>query len=83
MATLAGANALFLLFLLLGGSVLPVDHLPGVLQPIATILPAAELTAALRGAMTPGGVAPLGSLALLTGWAIVILAVAARTFKWE
>ena len=82
-ATLAGANALFLVFLILGGIALPVDHLPGVLQPLANVLPAAALTTALRGAMTPGGVVPLGSLALLAGWAVVVLAYAARTFKWE
>ena len=31
-ATLAGANGLYLVFLLLSGAVLPLDHLPGVLQ---------------------------------------------------
>lgn len=82
-ATLAGANGLYLLFLMLGGSVLPVDHLPGFLQGVALILPAAALTTALRGAMSHAGVVPLVSLAVLAGWGIVFLAAAARTFKWE
>ncbi len=82
-ATLAGANGLYLVFLMLGGSVLPVDHLPGFLQGLAGVLPAAALTTALRGAMSPGGVVPLGSLALLAGWAVVFIAAAALTFKWE
>jgi ABC-2 type transport system permease protein len=82
-ATLAGANALFLVFLVLGGNVLPLDHLPAFLRPLAAVLPPAALTDALRGAMTPGGVVPWGSLALLTGWAVAIIAVAVRTFKWE
>lgn len=82
-ATLAGANALYLLFLMVGGSILPVDHLPGWLQGPASVLPAAALTTTMRGAMTPGGTVSLGSLALLAGWAIVFLGVAARTFKWE
>jgi ABC-2 type transport system permease protein len=82
-ATLAIANALFLVFLILGGNVLPLDHLPAFLRPIAAVLPPAALTTALRGAMTLGGAVPLGSLALLTGWAVVIIAVAVRTFKWE
>lgn len=82
-ATLAGANALFLVFLLLGGSVLPVDHLPGFLADLARILPAAPLTDALRAAMTGSGALPPASLLLLAVWAIIFLAVAARTFKWE
>ena len=40
-ATLALANGLFLVLLLLGGIVLPLDHLPGVLADVARILPAA------------------------------------------
>jgi ABC-2 type transport system permease protein len=82
-ATLAGANALYLLFVMIGGGILPVDHLPGWLQGPANLLPAAALTDSLRGAMLPGGSVPLASLALLAGWAVVFLAVAARTFKWE
>ncbi len=82
-ATLAGANGLYLVFLMLGGSVLPVDHLPGFLLGMAEFLPAAALTASMRGALTPGGVVPLDSLALLAGWAAVFLVAAALTFKWE
>jgi ABC-2 type transport system permease protein len=82
-ATLAGANALFLVFLILGGNGLPLDHLPALLRPLAAVLPPALLTSALRGAMTPGGAVPWGSLALLAGWAVAIIAVAARTFRWE
>lgn len=82
-ATLAGANGLFLVFLMLGGGILPIDHLPGFLQGIASVLPAAALTTSLRAAMTPGGAVPLGALALLAGWAVVFLGAAATTFKWE
>ena len=82
-ATLAGANALYLLFIMVGGSILPVDHLPAWLQVPASFLPAAAFTESLRGAMSSGGAIPLTSLALLAGWALVFLGVAARTFKWE
>ncbi len=82
-ATLAGANALFLVFLLLGGSVLPVDHLPGFLADLARILPAAPLTDALRAAMSGTGALPLSSVLLLALWAVIFLGLAARTFKWE
>ena len=81
-ATLAAANGLYLLFLLLGGTILPVDHLPGVLQAAARVLPAAALSDALRGALVPGG-APLGGAAILLTWGAIFLVAAALTFKWE
>jgi ABC-2 type transport system permease protein len=81
-ATLAGANGLFILFLAIGGVVLPVNHLPVVIEQIAQILPAAALSDALRSAMSPAGING-GSLLLLTVWAVVLLVVAALTFKWE
>jgi ABC-2 type transport system permease protein len=81
-ATLAGANGLFILFLAIGGVVLPVNHLPVVIQQIAQILPAAALSDALRSAMSSADIDG-GSLLLLTVWAVVLLVVAALTFKWE
>jgi ABC-2 type transport system permease protein len=81
--TLAGANALFLLFVLLGGGILPLDHLPPPLTAFAQILPAAALTQALQASMTNGAAFPSFSLIVLCVWAVVILAVAIRTFKWE
>lgn len=81
--TLAGANALFLLFVLLGGGILPLNHLPAALAAFAQILPAAALTQALQAAMTNRAAFPGFALLVLGVWAIVILALAIRTFKWE
>jgi ABC-2 type transport system permease protein len=81
--TLAGANALFLVFILLGGGILPLDHLPAPIAAIAQILPAAALTQALQQTMTTGHPFPTYPLLLLVIWAIIILFVAIRTFKWE
>lgn len=81
-ATLAGANGLFILFLAIGGVVLPTSHLPGIIEWLARILPAAALSDALRSALSPSGVNG-GSLLLLLGWAVALLVVAALTFKWE
>src|SRR2546429_3363801 len=50
--TLAAANGLYLLFLLLGGGILPLSHLPATLAAIAKILPAAALTQALQASMS-------------------------------
>ena len=81
--TLAGANGLYLLFLLLGGGILPLEHLPGPLAAVAQFLPAAALTEALRATMTGGAAFPGFALLVLAAWAVVILLVAIRTFQWE
>ncbi len=81
--TLAGANALFLLFVLLGGGILPLSHLPAPLATIAQFLPAAALTQALQVTMTNGGGFPGFALLVLAIWAVGILLVAIRTFRWE
>ncbi len=81
--TLAGANALFLLFILLGGGILPLSHLPAPLAAIAQVLPAAALTQALQATMTNGEAFPSFSLLVLAIWAVVILGIAIRTFRWE
>jgi ABC-2 type transport system permease protein len=81
--TLAAANGLFLLFLLLGGGILPLSHLPGPLAAIAQILPAAALTQALQATLSNGAAFPGFSLLTLAIWAVLILLVAIRTFRWE
>ncbi len=81
--TLAGANALFLVFLLIGDGILPIEHLPTPLADLAQILPAVALTDALRAAMTNGAAFPTSPLIVLAVWAVVILLIAIRTFKWE
>ncbi len=81
--TLAGANALYLLFLLLGGGILPLSHLPAGLADLAQLLPAAALTQSLQASLTNGAAFPGTSLLTLAIWALVILLVAIRTFKWE
>src|SRR5437016_13642946 len=81
--TLAGANALYLLFLLLGGGILPLSHLPAGLAAIAQLLPAAALTQALQASMSSGAAFPGPALLTLVICAVIILLVAVRTFKWE
>ncbi len=82
-ATLAGANALFLVFLLIGGGMLSLEHLPPFLANIAEALPAAPLAQALQATMNDGTAFPATQLLTLAIWAIIILIVAIRTFKWE
>lgn len=82
-ATLAGANGLYLAFLMLSGAVLPLSHLPAALQDLARVLPAAALTGALRAALTAGAAFPTADLVVLAVWAALTLGVAARAFRWE
>lgn len=82
--TLALANGVYLLLLLTGGMVVPLDELPAAVAGVAQVLPAAALTGALGdavgGAGAPGGP---GAWAVLVGWAVVAPAVAAWRFRWE
>jgi ABC-2 type transport system permease protein len=82
-ATLAGANGLFLLLLLLGGVVVPVDRLPPLLADVARVLPGAALSHAVRIGLGMSAGDPLGSLALLGAWGIAAASLAARWFRWE
>jgi ABC-2 type transport system permease protein len=81
-ATLALANGLFIVALLLGGIVLPIDHLPEPLATVAGWLPAAALSDAFRSALG-GDDALLPPLALLLGWAAATIALTVRSFSWE
>jgi ABC-2 type transport system permease protein len=81
--TLAGANGLYLLFLLLGGGILPLSHLPPTLAAIAQILPPAAFTQALQATMSNNAPFPLNSLVVLVIWTVAILLIAFKTFKWE
>jgi ABC-2 type transport system permease protein len=81
-ATLALANGLFLGFLMLGGIVVPIDHLPAVLEPIARALPASALTELFRAALGRGGDPAMPILVLLI-WGAVAIGVTVRSFRWE
>jgi ABC-2 type transport system permease protein len=82
-ATLAVANGLYLLFLLLGGIVFPISHLGPLLAGLAALLPGAALADVLRGSLLTAEPIWLGSWAVLTIWAIAAPLAAALTFRWE
>jgi ABC-2 type transport system permease protein len=82
-ATLALANGLFIAFLLLGGIVIPVDHLPGPLAALAGLLPGAALADAFRVALGSGEADVGRALATLLVWGIGAVVLAVRTFRWE
>lgn len=81
--TLVGTNTLYLLFVFIGGGFFPLDRLPAPLAELAQLLPAAALTSALQDTMIAGQPFPTGALLTLAIWAVLILAIAVKTFQWE
>ena len=55
-ANLAASNALFLVLLFLGGMAYPLDKLPGALEAVAKLLPAAALSETVRAVLTHAAV---------------------------
>jgi ABC-2 type transport system permease protein len=81
--TLAAANGLYLVLLLLGGMIFPLSKLPGPLRAFARALPAAALSDALHGTLSAAASVPDRAWVVLTIWAVAAPAVAAFTFRWE
>lgn len=81
-ANLALVNALFILVLLIGGVLIPLDHLPRALGATMRFLPASSLAELLRWPLL-GGQFPSAAAAITALWAAVTPIVASRTFKWE
>jgi ABC-2 type transport system permease protein len=81
--TLAAANGLYLVLLLLGGMIFPLSKLPGGLRAVAEALPAGALSDALHGALTAGAAVPTRAWIVLAVWAVAAPLVAARTFRWQ
>jgi ABC-2 type transport system permease protein len=82
-ATLALANGIYLLFLLLGDVVMPIDHLPRALQPVSAVLPATGLSDTLRGGLNGDAAFPVSGVAVLAAWAVLATLFAARKFRWD
>jgi ABC-2 type transport system permease protein len=81
--TLALANGLYLVLLLLGGMVIPLDELPAAVREVAELLPAAALADITEGALTIGSGIDAGSWLVLTAWAVAAPLAAVRWFRWE
>lgn len=82
-ATLAAANLVFLLLLVGGGVVVPLDRFPDGAQDVLGLLPVSALSEGLRDVLQHGAGMPWGSLGILTAWAVAGLAAAGKFFRWE
>jgi len=82
LTTLAAANGLYLVLLLLSGMLVPLDRLPSAVASVARLLPSGALAESLQAAL--GGTAVPGRAWLvLVVWAVLAPAAAARSFRWE
>jgi ABC-2 type transport system permease protein len=81
--TLAAANGLYLVLLLIGGMVVPMSELPGALRAVAELLPSGALAQALVGTLTDVQSVPAKAWVVLAAWAILGPLAAARFFRWE
>ncbi|WND38216.1 ABC transporter permease [Streptomyces sp. BB1-1-1] len=82
-ATLAAANLVFLLLLVGGGVIVPLDKFPDAAQSVLGLLPISALSDGLRDVLQHGAGMPWGDLGILAVWAVVGLAAAGRFFRWE
>lgn len=82
-ATLAAANLVYLLLLILGGVVFPLTKFSGGLRSVLELLPISALADGLRQVLQHGAGLPARDLVVLAVWAVAGLALAARFFRWE
>ncbi|MBT2524951.1 ABC transporter permease [Streptomyces sp. ISL-99] len=82
-ATLAAANLVFLLLLVGGGVIVPLDKFPDAAQSVLGLLPISALSDGLRDVLQHGAAIPWSNLGILAMWAVLGLGAAARFFRWE
>ncbi|MFC9928198.1 ABC transporter permease [Streptomyces sp. NPDC127190] len=82
-ATLAAANLVFLLLLVGGGVIVPLDRFGATGQHLLGLLPISALSDGLRDVLQHGASVPWGDLGILAVWAVLGLAAAGRFFRWE
>jgi ABC-2 type transport system permease protein len=81
LTTLAAANLLWFVLLVLGGVLFPLSEF-GSFADVLRWLPTAALSAGLRSLLVGGDLVARDVLAL-AGWSVLSLAAAARLFRWE
>jgi ABC-2 type transport system permease protein len=83
LTTLAAANGLYVVLLLVGGMVFPLDSLPSGVRAAARLLPSAALAEVLQHALRTGTHLGAQPWIVLVVWAIVLPPLAARCFRWR
>ena len=82
-ATLAAANLVYVLLLVGGAVVVPMDRYPESLHALIGATPAGALAEGLRAVLTRGEPLPWAAVGVLAAWAVACGTAAARWFRWE
>ncbi|MCX4980173.1 ABC transporter permease [Streptomyces sp. NBC_00572] len=82
-ATLAAANLVFLLLLVGGGVIVPLEKFPDAARSVLELLPISALSDGLRAVLQDGAALPWGDALTLAVWAVLGLGAAAKFFRWE
>lgn len=81
--TLALANGLYLVLLLLGGMIIPFSEMPGFLGSIGKMLPSGALSQVLQSCLRDGAAAAGSAWIVLAVWAALTPLAAVKFFRWE
>jgi ABC-2 type transport system permease protein len=82
-ATLAAANGLYIVLLMVGGMVVPLAEMPAAVRAVAGVLPPAALADALAGTLSGTTWDQARDWTVLVAWAIIAPVAAATTFRWD
>ena len=82
-ATLALANGLYLVLLLLGGMIIPFSEMPSWLATIGELTPAGALSTVMQSCLRDGAPAAGSAWVVLAVWAVAMPVAAVRLFRWE
>lgn len=79
---LAAQNGVYLVLLLLGGMLVPVEELPDALAAVSRALPSGALADVLHTALGSSA-GTWSSWVILAAWAVAAPIVASATFRWD
>ena len=82
LVTLAAANGIYLVLLLLSGMVIPPDELPDPIRAISCALPSGALAEVMRSTLSDASVTGR-AWGVLVLWAVAAPILASRLFRWE
>lgn len=82
-ATLAAANLLYLVMLVLGGVAFPLSDFSPAVRQILDLLPISALSSGLRTVLVSGGTVPLHDWLTLIVWTAIGGVAALRWFSWD
>lgn len=82
-AVLAIANLLWLVFVLIGGVIVPLDQSPQLLRTIGEFTPPGAMSQAMRAVLQDGAAPSALTIVVLLAWIVVGWAATVRWFRWQ